>query len=180
MSHDSCIIIAALPTSAGPYIMWQCCMVEFVILQGYNTFQAIMVTDGNNSFAIFIYRCGDLQWDDNAVIGFGASSEFASNHWLSGTPNVTSIACLNTPDNPFFILLYKLTESRYGKPSYPCNNMHVFSTKTYYITLSWQISLVQWWCSHVATKKSICLFDLHQRMQLRRTCNYWQLRFYKS
>ena len=73
-----------------------------------------MVTDGNISFAIFIYQCGDLQWQNNANIGFGAGSEFVSNHWLSGTENVTSIACLNTPDNQFFSLLYVLTDSRYG------------------------------------------------------------------
>ena len=75
-----------------------------------------MVTDGNNSFAIFIYQCGDLQWSRNGTtIGFGAGSEFFSNHWLSGTPNVSSIACLNTPDSQFFALLYKLTEPRYSK-----------------------------------------------------------------
>ena len=77
-----------------------------------------MVTDGINSFAIFLYRCGDLQWSGRhigATIGFGAGSEFVSNHWLSGTPNVTSIACLNTPDNQFFTLIYELTEARYGE-----------------------------------------------------------------
>ena len=75
-----------------------------------------MVTDGANSFAIFIYQCGDLQWTRHgATIGFDASFEFVSIHWLSESQNVTSIACLNTPDNQFFSLLYKLTESRYGK-----------------------------------------------------------------
>ena len=76
-----------------------------------------MVTDRTNSFAIFIYQCGDLQWPQHkwATIGFGAGYEFVSNHWSSGVPNVTSIACLNTPDNQFFTLLYKLTELAYGK-----------------------------------------------------------------
>ena len=71
-----------------------------------------MVTDGIDSFAIFIYQCGDLQWPEHgwATVGFGAGYEFVSNHWLSGTPNVTSIACLNTPDDQFYSLLYKLTE----------------------------------------------------------------------
>ena len=85
------------------------------ILQN-NTYQTVMVTDGNTSFAIFIYRCGDLQWTRHgATIGFGASFEFVSNHWLSGSQNVTSIACLNTPDSQFFSLLYKVTESGYTK-----------------------------------------------------------------
>ena len=74
-----------------------------------------MVTDGNNSFAIFIYQCGDLQWTkDTTTIGFGAGSKFVSNHWLSRALNPTSIACLNSPDNQFFALLYVLTDSRYG------------------------------------------------------------------
>ena len=75
-----------------------------------------MVTDGIVSFAIFIYQCGDIEWSGyyRATIGIGAGSEFVSNHWLSRTLSVTSIACLNTPDNQFFTLLYALTESRYG------------------------------------------------------------------
>ena len=76
-----------------------------------------MVTDGINSFAIFIYQCGDLQWSgyDPATIGFGAGYESASNHWLSRTPNVTSIACFNRPDNQFYSLLYALTNlTNYG------------------------------------------------------------------
>ena len=73
-----------------------------------------MVTDGINSFAIFIYQCGDLQWSGGATIGFGAGSESFSNHMLSGTPNVTSIACLNTPDNQFYTLSYMLTDFEMG------------------------------------------------------------------
>ena len=78
-----------------------------------NTFQAVMVTDGGtNSFAIFIYRCGDLQWSGGATIGYGASSEMFSNHRFSGTFFTTSIACLNTPDNQFVTLLYEITEGK--------------------------------------------------------------------
>ena len=40
---------------------------------------------------------------------------FFSKHWLSENPNATSIACLNTPDNQFFTLVYKLTEPKYGR-----------------------------------------------------------------
>ena len=95
-----------------------------LLLLQTNTFQAVLVTDGANSFALFIYRCGDLQWSGGggfepgsvgATIGFGASSELFSNHRLSGTPSVTSIACLNTPDNQFFTVLYEITNSTEGK-----------------------------------------------------------------
>ena len=76
-----------------------------------------MVTNGVDSFTIFIYRRGDAEWfiDNKAIIGFGAGSEFASNHRLSGTPKVTYIACSNIPRIEFFTLLYKLIEPRYGK-----------------------------------------------------------------
>ena len=93
-----------------------------LLLLQTNTFQAVMVTDGANSFAIFIYRCGDLQWSrgvfalglHDATVGFGASSELFSNHRLSGAANVTNIACLNTPDNQYFTVLYEITNSTEG------------------------------------------------------------------
>ena len=94
------------------------CVTISHLLQTSNTFQAVMVTDGNTSFTLFIYQCGDLQWPGfhSATVGFSAGSEFASNHWLSGNPNITSIACLNTPDNQSYTLIYTLTElGNYGK-----------------------------------------------------------------
>ena len=74
-----------------------------------------MVTDGVNSYAIFIYRCGDLEWSGGATIGYGASSEMFSNHRLSGTFFITVIGCLNNPDNQFFTVLYEITNSTEGK-----------------------------------------------------------------
>ena len=68
-----------------------------------------MVTDGTDSFTIFLYQCGDLEWSGGATIGFGASSELFSNHRLSRSPSITSIGCLNAPDNQFFTVLYGLT-----------------------------------------------------------------------
>ena len=72
-----------------------------------------MATDGTNSFAVFIYKCGDLKWNGGATIGYGASSEMFSNHRLSET-KPTSIACLNSPDNQFYTVIYELTDSRDG------------------------------------------------------------------
>ena len=85
-----------------------------------NTFQAVLVTDGTNSFTIFIYRCGDIQWDVEAVsrgatIGFGAGSELFSNHRLTLVQDATSIDCLNTPDNQFFTVLYDISNFMEGK-----------------------------------------------------------------
>ena len=88
-----------------------------------NTFQAVIVTDGSNSFAIFIYRCGDIQWDfrgfgpgfGGATIGFGASSEFFSNHRLALIRDATSIDCINAPENQFFTVLYGISNLVEGK-----------------------------------------------------------------
>ena len=74
-----------------------------------------MVTDGDDSYAVFIYQCGDLGWDGGATIGFGASSEIFANHRLILTQNATSIACLNNPDDLFFTVLYKLSNFVEGK-----------------------------------------------------------------
>ena len=68
------------------------------------------MTDGTNSFAIFIYLCGDLDWPGGATIGYTASTEMFENHRLSGSPLVTSIACLNNPHNQFFTVVYALTD----------------------------------------------------------------------
>ena len=77
-----------------------------------------MVTDGTNSYAIFIYRCGDLEWSGGATIGYGASLEMFSNHRFSGTFFVTATACLSNPDNQFFTVLYEITNSTEGKNTF--------------------------------------------------------------
>ena len=59
-----------------------------------NTFQAILITDGSKSYAVYSYRCGDLTWSDPATIGFNAPQENSNNHFLSGLPIVDEIACL--------------------------------------------------------------------------------------
>ena len=73
-----------------------------------------MVTDGTNSYAIFIYRCGDLEWNGGATIGYGASSEMFSNHRLSRSPFITFIGCLNT-GSEFFTVLYEVSNLMEGK-----------------------------------------------------------------
>ena len=76
-----------------------------------NTFQAVLATDGSNSFALFIYKCGDLEWNGRrrATVGYGASTEMFSNHRLSRMGNVISISCLNAPENPYSTVTYLIT-----------------------------------------------------------------------
>ena len=91
-----------------------------------NTFQAVLVTDGTNSFAIFIYRCGDLEWGSGATIGFGAGFELFLNHRLSISGDATSIACINTPDNQFFTVLYNISNFGEGKICVTKINVHLY------------------------------------------------------
>ena len=62
-----------------------------------------MVTDGIKSYAVFNYSCGNLNYGDNAVIGFKAYTHVEF-HPLSFN-NATKVACLNSTT----LLLYDLT-----------------------------------------------------------------------
>ena len=64
-----------------------------------NTFQAIVITNGTKSYAVYTYKCGELQWSNEATIGFNAGGEFYDNHPLSGEPHANSIACVHIGDN---------------------------------------------------------------------------------
>ena len=53
-----------------------------------------MATNGDQSYAVFTYKCGELNWlrarDSNAVIGFSAGPNLYANHPLSRQPNVNT------------------------------------------------------------------------------------------
>lgn len=61
-----------------------------------NTYQAIAITDGMNSYAIYTYNCDQMGWGGGATIGFNAFGQTFSNDPTSGRPTVhTDIACQN-------------------------------------------------------------------------------------
>lgn len=72
-----------------------------------NTFQGIVVTNSFQTYALFTYECGKLQWSGNAAIGFKANSRFYGIHSLSGS-NASSIACENSPGSIWSNLIYQL------------------------------------------------------------------------
>lgn len=57
-----------------------------------NTFQAVVITDGFQSYTVFTYACGLLQWNtDNTAIGYSAGGyNFVDS--FSG-PNASDIDC---------------------------------------------------------------------------------------
>jgi hypothetical protein len=76
-----------------------------------NTFQAIAITDGSQSYAVYTYRCGDLGWSGGATIGYngGPVGNFYANHPLSRTSSVNSIACLNFDVTEWSNVVYNIS-----------------------------------------------------------------------
>lgn len=59
-----------------------------------NSFQAILITDGAKSYAIYTYVCGEMEWGDESTIGFNAGADYFENHQLTGHFQAHFIACL--------------------------------------------------------------------------------------
>ena len=79
-----------------------------------NTYQGIVITDGNTTYAVFTYQCGLMEWSRGATIGFNAAGQIYENHPFSGSENVHEIACVNSPDLEWSNLVYKLTNESLG------------------------------------------------------------------
>ena len=90
------------------------------IITQTNTFQAIAITDGTQSYAVYTYRCGDLQWPGGATIGYngGPVGNFFENHLLSGD-NANSIACINLGVTEFTNVVYNISIDVYISTDLP-------------------------------------------------------------
>ena len=84
---------------------------QYLIFLQTNTFQAIAITDGSQSYAVYTYRCGDLGWSGGATIGYngGPVGNFYANHPLSGTNSANTIACLNSGVTEWFNVVYNVS-----------------------------------------------------------------------
>ena len=80
----------------------------FIVLQE-NTYQAIAITDGTKSYAVYTYQCGLMEWSDSATIGYNGGRNYFANHPLSGSPGAQTIACVNSPENMWSNVVYNLT-----------------------------------------------------------------------
>ena len=70
-----------------------------------NTYQAILITDGTYSYAVFTYKCGLLEWGEGATIGFNAPGGFYHNHELS----FPGIDCVNHQNSTWSNIVYLLS-----------------------------------------------------------------------
>lgn len=73
-----------------------------------NSLQAILITDGITSHAVFTYKCGSLSWSRSTVIGYNAAGSIFENHPQSGR-NARNIACSNAPISNWTNVIYNLT-----------------------------------------------------------------------
>lgn len=59
-----------------------------------------------NTYAIFIYECGLLEWDNTATIGYNSPD-----HYDNHDPSGLDIACINFPNNNFSNVFYHLHQA---------------------------------------------------------------------
>ena len=78
-----------------------------------NTFQALLITDGTYSYAIFTYKCGLMEWDNGATIGFNAGG----NVYANNDPSSNAVACVNIPSSDWSNILYLLTSASPEEPN---------------------------------------------------------------
>ncbi|CAI8021019.1 Low-density lipoprotein receptor-related protein 4 [Geodia barretti] len=85
-------------TSAGSFFGARMMVAEWNSVPVYSrnssitsTFQAVLITDGYDSYAVFIYQCGGMGWG-GATIGWAYSGSVYEKHSLSGS-NSASIGC---------------------------------------------------------------------------------------
>ena len=81
-----------------------------------NTYQAIVITDGTQSYAVYTYNCQLMEWSGlftHAVVGYNAFGQDFENHPLSGSADINNIACENQEHNTAWSnQIFKIGDSR--------------------------------------------------------------------
>ena len=92
-------------------------MISLSIFPQVNSYQAIIITDHTSqAYAVFTYKCGDLNWARGPTIGFNAASQFYDNYDLSGSTNADIMDCFNSPINSYFNLVYNISAEGFVPP----------------------------------------------------------------
>ena len=104
------------------------------------------MTNGVQSYALYTYRCGELEWSGGATIGFGASNETYANLRLSGSAGVLAVACLNSPTTEWSNVLFRLTLDT-------GTHMHIIIVK--YYTLNQTLIRMQWHGYHTSHDRTL-------------------------
>ena len=102
------------------------------IFRQENTFQAILITDGNYTYTIFIYQCGLMEWDNGATIGFTAGGDPYTNN----NPSTSAVACLNSPNSNYSNLVFLLSNESPEIPSPREQMLFIHYSLLYFMLLS--------------------------------------------
>ena len=122
-----------------------------------NTWQGLVITDGTESYAIFIYRCGDMTWAYNPTIGFTAAGSSFANHPNTGSTNAEEIACLNTPLSQWYNLVYQISlPNATNQTSLPTIEPRktILHMSVHLVILQWMLFLVCIRATKAATYRS--------------------------
>ena len=77
-----------------------------------SSFQAVLASQGNKTYAIFTYKCDLFDWNGtNAIIGFSASNTVFANFPLSRLVQ-ENINCLNSPTSNWSNIVYEIGRVR--------------------------------------------------------------------
>ena len=74
-----------------------------------STFQAVLITNGITSYAVFIYECGGMDWN-GATIGWAYSNFLYEKHSLSGLFISSTIGCRHSSTST--AIAYRLGNSQ--------------------------------------------------------------------
>ena len=94
-----------------------------------NSFQAILITNGMKSYAVFTYKCSSMAWAVQPTIGFNAGGTLYYNHPLTGENYAFNIGCVHTGEsNDTNNVVYDLVPN-------PGELMNVSSVPPYHSTI---------------------------------------------
>ena len=80
--------------------------------QQANTYQALVITDGSESYTIFTYFCDLMQWSglwNYPTIGYNAAGVFFENHPLTGREEANQIDCFYNNRSRYTNVVYKIS-----------------------------------------------------------------------
>ena len=86
-------------------------MFECVYRLQENTYQALVITDGENSYAVFTYMCDLMQWSGRwryPTIGYNAAGTLFANHPLTARKEANQIDCIND-DSQYVNVAYEIS-----------------------------------------------------------------------
>ena len=131
-----------------------------------------MITDGVTSYAVFTYRCGDMNWAYGPTIGFNAAGDYYVNHPNTGSTSGEEIACLNSPASQWYNLVYEIslpnaTNLTAELPTVEPRKSLLFSNSKYEVYVL---------CFTYSSKQVFIIFGVHkQHIDLRHTTSLSEL-----